>query len=104
MEDKMSITWRDKPIKFEAIFEDLEVAMVTDGKEIFDVQIDDIDNLPFSIEVIRECWYKEIVSSNNWVDFEEYVNHNILRIEDELFNIGMKREVTSRWDLGLQYC
>lgn len=94
---------KGKEIKFEAIFESLDIAVVSDeDANVFDVEIDTLA-LPFSMESIRECWEREIVVSKNWVEFEEYVNVNILKVDHELFRTEETHELSSRWELGLEY-
>jgi hypothetical protein len=97
------MNYNGKEIKFEAIFESLDVAVVSDeDANVFDVNLIELP-LPFDIHAIRECWQREIIMSKNWVEFEDYVNYNILKIDKELFNLEETSELSSRWELGLEY-
>ena len=95
------MNFKNKRIKFEAIFPDLNIGIVSDTEgNIFDVQISRIKDMPIAIEVAKELYDGE--RAYKFVDFADYVNNMIGKIEKQLDEVEMIALVTNAWNLGLQ--
>ena len=95
------MNFKNKEIKFEAIFPDLNIGIVSDTEgNIFDVKISKIKDMPIAISVAKELYDRE--KAYEFVDFADYVNNLVGKVENQLDEVEMTSLVTNRWNLGLE--
>ena len=95
------MNFKDKEIKFEAIFPDINIGIVSDeAGNIFNVRIDKIKDMPIAIKVAKELYNSE--KAYEFMDFADYVNNMIGKIEKQLDEAELVSVVTNRWTLGLE--
>ena len=96
------MNFKDKEIKFEAIFPDINIGIVSDeAGNIFNVRIDKIKDMPIAIKVAKELYNSE--KAYEFIDFADYVNNLVGKVEKQLDEVEMIALVTNAWNLGLQY-